>query len=51
MCRQVQKKGGELWSEEVDLSLAKKGRAFEEWLQKRDRDTYDRYQAQRFVVK
>ena len=29
----------------------KKRRAFEEWLQRRDRVTYDRYRAQRVVVK
>ena len=31
--------------------MAEKRRAFEEWLQKRDRLTYDRYRAQRVVVK
>ena len=30
---------------------AKKRRAFEEWLQRKDRVTYDRYQAQRVAVK
>ena len=32
-------------------AVAEKRRAFEEWLQKRDRVTYDRYRAQRVVVK
>ena len=31
--------------------VAKKRRAFEEWLQRKDRVTYDRYQAQRVAVK
>ena len=31
--------------------MAEKRRTFEEWLQRRDRLTYDRYQAQRVVVK
>ena len=31
--------------------MAEKRRAFEEWLQRRDRVTYDRYRAQRVVVK
>ena len=30
--------------EEIDVEMAKKRRAFEERLQRRDRDTYDRYQ-------
>ena len=32
-------------------AVAEKRRAFEEWLQKRDRVTYDRYRAQRVAVK
>ena len=32
-------------------AAAEKRRAFEEWLQRRDTVTYDRYQAQRVVVK
>ena len=31
--------------------VAKRRKAFEEWLQRRDKVTYDRYQAQRVVVK
>ena len=31
--------------------MAEKRRAFEEWLQRRDRLTYDRYRTQRKVVK
>ena len=29
------------------MAVAEKGRAFEEWLQRRDRVTHDRYRAQR----
>ena len=32
-------------------AVAEKRRAFEEWLQRRDRVTYDRYRVQRVVVK
>ena len=32
-------------------AVAEKRRAFVEWLQRRDRVTYDRYRAQRVVVK
>ena len=32
-------------------AVAEKRRAFEEWLQRRDRVTYERYQAQRVAVK
>ena len=32
-------------------AVAEKRRAFEEWLLRRDRVTYDRYRAQRVVVK
>ena len=32
-------------------AVAEKRRAFEEWLQRRDRVTYDRYRAQRVAVK
>ena len=45
------RKGSEWWSEEVGLAIAERRRAFEEWLQRRDRDTYDRYREQRAVVK
>ena len=31
--------------------VAKKRRVFEEWLQRRDRVTYDRYRAQRVLLK
>ena len=41
----------EWWNEEVGRTVAEKRRAFEEWLQRRDRVTYDRYWAQRVVVK
>ena len=49
MCRQAEKKG-EWWNEEVGRAVTEKRRAFEEWLQRRDRVTYDRYQAQRVAV-
>ena len=45
------RKGSEWWNEEVGRAVAKKRRAFEEWLQRRDRVTYDRYRAQRVAVK
>ena len=45
------RKGSEWWNKEVGRELAKKRRAFEEWLQRRDRATYDRYLAQGVVVK
>ena len=45
------RKGIEWWNEEDCRAVAEKRRAFEEWLQRRDRLTYDRYRAQRFVVK
>ena len=39
------RKGSEWWNEEVGRAVAEKRRAFEEWLQRRDRVTYDRYRA------
>ena len=33
------------------MGVAERRRAFEEWLQRRDRDAYARYRAQRAVVK
>ena len=45
------RKGSEWWNEEVGRAVAEKRRAFEEWLQRRDRVTYDRYWAQRVAVK
>ena len=44
-------KGSEWWNEEVGGAVAKKRSAFEECLQRRDTVTYDRYRAQRVVVK
>ena len=35
----------------MDRMVAEKRKAFKEWLQRRDRVTYDRYRAQRVVVK
>ena len=43
--------GSEWWNEEVGRAVAEKRRAFEDWLQRRDRVTYDRYRAQRVAVK
>ena len=43
--------GSEWWNEEVGRAVAEKRRAFEEWLQRRDRVTYDRYRSQRVAVK
>ena len=45
------RKGSEWWNEEEGEVVAEKRRDFEEWLQRRDRATYDRYRAQRVVVK
>ena len=38
-------------NEEVGRAVTEKRRAFEERLQRRDRVTYDRYRAQRVVLK
>ena len=38
-------------NEQVSMAVAEKRRAFEEWLQRRDRVTYDRYRTQRVAVK
>ena len=43
--------GSEWWNKEVGRAVVEKRRAFEEWLQRRDRVTYDRYRAQRVAVK
>ena len=45
------RKGSEWRNEEVGRTMEEKRRAFEEWLQRRDRVIYDRYRAQRVVVK
>ena len=45
------RKKSDWWNEEVGGAVAEKRRAFEEWLQRRDRVTYDRYWAQRVVLK
>ena len=45
------RKGSEWWNEEVGKAVAEKRIAFEEWLQRRDRFTYDRYRAQSVAVK
>ena len=39
------RKGSEWWNEEVGWAVAEKRRTFEEWLQRRDRVTYDRCRA------
>ena len=44
--------GSEWWNEDVrERAVAEKRRAFVEWLQRRDRVTYDRFRAHRVVVK
>ena len=45
------RKGSEWWNEEVGKAVSGKRRAFEEWLQRRDRVIYNRYRAQRVAVK
>ena len=45
------RKGSEWWNEEVGRAVAEKRRAFEDWLQRRDRLAYDWCRAQRVVVK
>ena len=50
-CVRVGNDVSEWWNEEVGRAVAEKRRAFEEWLHIRDRVTYDRYRAQRVVVK
>ena len=45
------RKGSEWWNEEVGRAVNEKRRAFEEWLQRRDRVAYDSYLAQRVAVK
>ena len=51
VCGMRRVKGSEWLNEEVGRTLGEKRRAIEEWLQRRDRGTYDRYRAQRVVVK
>ena len=50
-CRRPRRKGIEWFNEEVGRAVAENRRDFEEWLQRRDRVTFDRYRAQRVVVK
>ena len=45
------RKGSEWPNGKVGRAVAGNRKAFEEWLQRRDRVTYDRYRAQRMVVK
>ena len=45
------KKVSEWLSEKVGVTVTKKKRSYDEWLQKRDRDLYDKYCAKRAVVK
>ena len=42
---------GEWWRGEVGVVVTERRRAFEEWLQRRDRVAYDRYRTQKAVVK
>ena len=46
-----QRRKGSECNEEVGRAVAEKRRAFEEWLQRRDKVSYDRYRAQRVAVK
>ena len=45
------REGSEWWNEEVGRTVAKKRRALEEWLERSERVTYDRYRAQTVAVK
>ena len=45
------RKGSEWWNEVMGMAVAEKRRALEEWLQRRDGVTYDRYHAQRVAAK
>ena len=45
------RKGSEWWSGEVGVAVAKKRKAFEEWLQRRGRDLYYRYHTYGAFVK
>ncbi|MCP4264721.1 MAG: hypothetical protein GY777_03945, partial [Candidatus Brocadiaceae bacterium] len=45
------RKGSEWWSEDVKKVVAEKRRAFEEWLQKKDDLSYERYRVKRNLVK
>ena len=45
------RKGSEWFNEVVGVAVAVKRGAFDKWLQRRDRVTYDRYRARRAVVK
>ena len=45
------RKGSKWCNEEVGIVVAETRRAFEEWLQRRDRVTYDRHRAQSVAVK
>ena len=42
---------GEWWSEEVGVAVSEMRKAFEEWLQRIDKETFDRYRAQRAAAK
>ena len=50
-CWRRLRKGNEWLNEEVGGAVVLNRRAFEEWLQRRDKVSYDRYRAQRVVVK
>ena len=49
-CRKS-RKWSEWWNEEVGWVVAEKRRAFEEWNERRDRVSNDRYRTQIVVVK
>ena len=45
------KKGSEWWNEEVKMKVEEKRKAYEDWLQCRSREKYERYKVKRVEVK
>ena len=45
------RKGSEWWNEEVEVAVGEKRRAFEEWLQRKNAETYEKYREKRMEVK
>ena len=45
------RRGGEWWCEETRLAVREKRLAFEVWLQKKDRESYERYKEKRNLAK
>ena len=48
---EMSKKWSEWWSEETGVAVGEKRRAFAKWVQRRDKDSYGKYHAQRVGVK